>query len=96
MTIRGYLLLRYSLARVACVLACVGAALVLFALVNPAKHPYSLYAIVAIGLAMLPMQAWIRARIVRCPRCKVSLGSRSLASLPSCPKCGVSFGEEVS
>ena len=94
MTIRSYLLLRRFLAQMVGLAGCVAVFLVLFMLVRPTRHRYGIYAIAAAGLALLPMQRWIRARLVRCPRCNASLGSR-LSFLHNCPDCGVSLAEEV-
>jgi hypothetical protein len=94
MTIRSYLLLRRFLAQMVGLAVCIVVFLVVFTLVRPTRHRYGIYAIAAAGLALLPMQWWVRARLVRCPRCNASLGSR-VSFLQNCPDCGVSLGEEV-
>lgn len=93
MTIRGYLLRRQLLASVACSVGCLVIAGVTFQLADPATHRYSAYAIVALALAVMPLQWLVRARLIRCPKCGASLGARGVGSRRSCPRCGMRFDQ---
>jgi tRNA(Ile2) C34 agmatinyltransferase TiaS len=94
MTMRGYLIRRQLVASVVCTLCCVGAALILFAMADPATHRYSAYAITAIALAVMPLQWLVRAYVVRCPACRASLGARGIGPRRRCPRCGTNFEAE--
>lgn len=93
MTLRGYLLRRQVLASVVCAVGCVLLALLLFEIADPATHRYSAYAIVAIAIALMPVQWLVRARFVRCPKCRASLGIRGIGARRACPACHVSFDD---
>jgi len=93
MTLRGYLLRRQLLASIVCAVACVLLALLLFQIADPATHPYSGYVILAIAIALMPMQWLVRARFVRCPKCHASLGIRGIGARHACPACHVSFDD---
>jgi membrane-associated PAP2 superfamily phosphatase len=93
MTLRGYLLRRQLLASVICAVVCVLLALLLFQIADPATHRYSAYAIVALAIALMPVQWLVRAHFVRCPKCRASLGIRGIGARRVCPVCQVRFDD---